>query len=203
MLKYISMNYLAHLYLSGNNEQIMTGNFIGDFVKGNRWQKYPAKIAEGILLHRKIDAYTDAHHKFREARSLFTPDFRLYSGIIIDFLYDHFLAKNWEQYSEISLNQFSFQAYTTLLRNYFKLPAQVQQFLPFMIKNRRLESYATVDGILEAMRIMSKYSSLPNKPDRLNEILLENYPFLQENFSVFMADIMIIIETWKEPVTKQ
>lgn len=156
------MNYLAHLYLSGNDEKIRVGNFIGDFVKGKKWEKYPTRIGQGILLHRQIDYFTDSHPKFIEARMLFKPEFGLYSGIIIDFIYDHYLAKNWNSYSDENLHQYTKQAHKVLLKNFLRLPTQVQQFLPFLIKNKRLESYATVDGIIEAVGIMSKYSSLPN-----------------------------------------
>jgi len=96
------MNYLAHLYLSGTDEKTMVGNFIGDYVKGSDWQKFPDDIKKGILLHRQIDTFTDAHAKFREAKILFRAEFGLYSGIVVDFLYDHYLAKNWNNYSSVS-----------------------------------------------------------------------------------------------------
>jgi len=184
------MNYLAHLYLSGNDEKIMVGNFIGDFVKGKQWEKYPAGIGQGILLHRRIDSFTDSHPKFIEARVLLKPEFGLYSGIIIDFLYDHYLAKNWDKFSTQNLHQFAGHAHTVLLRHFLRLPLQVQQFLPFLIKNKRLESYATVEGILEAIGIMSKYSSLPNKPTQLKSTWMNDYQYLEENFTAFMPDLV-------------
>jgi acyl carrier protein phosphodiesterase len=184
------MNYLAHLYLSGNNEKVMIGNFIGDFVKGKKWEEYTDQIGQGILLHRKIDSFTDSHPKFIEARLQFKPVFGLYSGIIIDFLYDHYLAKNWNTYSNENLHQFTKHTHKVLLKNFLRLPAQVQQFLPFLIKNKRLESYATIDGIIEAVGIMSKYSSLPNKPAPLKKIWMKDYQLLEENFTVFMPDLI-------------
>lgn len=184
------MNYLAHLYLSGTDEKIMVGNFIGDFVKGKQWEKYPAGIGNGILLHRQIDTFTDGHSKFADAKMLFKPEFGLYSGIIIDFIYDHYLAKNWNDYSDVTLRRFTQSAHRVLLKNFLKLPLQVQQFLPFLIKNKRLESYATVEGILEAIGIMSKYSSLPNKPAQLTKIWMNEYQFLEETFTAFMPDLI-------------
>jgi len=35
------MNYIAHFALSGNSEYIKIGNFLGDWVKGNNYLKYP------------------------------------------------------------------------------------------------------------------------------------------------------------------
>ena len=89
----LSMNYLAHLYLSGDSEQLLVGNFIGDYVKGNKYRSYSDEIAKGILLHRYIDSFTDQHIKHRAAKLYFKEEFGHYSGIIIDFIYDHFLAK--------------------------------------------------------------------------------------------------------------
>ena len=101
------MNFLAHIYLSGEDEKLMVGNFIGDYVKGKDYENYPTPIREGILLHRQIDFFTDSHSQFREAKKLLVEEFGLYSGIIIDLLYDHLLAKNWNNYSEQNLRSFA------------------------------------------------------------------------------------------------
>jgi acyl carrier protein phosphodiesterase len=184
------MNFLAHLYLSGKNEKVLVGNFIGDYVKGRNYEAYEDEIKKGILLHRRIDSFTDNHPKFREAKKPFVPEFGLYSGIIIDLVYDHFLAKNWNCFSDSSLRDFTKWVHAVLLSNYLHLPRRVQGFLPFIIQNRRLESYATVDGIQKAMEIMGRYSSLPQKSAEATGILKENYSFLENNFFDFMADII-------------
>ncbi|MEN8116004.1 MAG: ACP phosphodiesterase [Bacteroidota bacterium] len=181
---------MAHLYLSGESKKTMVGNFIGDYVKGKRFEKYPEEISQGILLHRKIDTFTDKHIKHKEAKFLFRDDFGLYSGIVIDFFYDHFLAKNWNLFSDESLPAFSKKVHGILIANFMYLPGRVQGFLPFLINNKRLESYATVDGIINSMRIMSNYSSLPPKSQPAKIILENNYGYLEENFTVFMDDII-------------
>ncbi len=180
------MNYLAHLYLSDPDEQIMAGNFAGDYIKGSKWKNYPEKIGTGVRLHRDIDSFTDNHPLYREAKLFFKPELGLYSGIVVDFVYDHFLAKNWADYSSISLRQFSRKAHAALIRNFFHLPAEVQRFLPFLIKNKRLETYATVDGVTGALKIMSNYSSLPEKSDFVKNTLYENYAALENNFRQYM-----------------
>ncbi len=183
------MNYLGHLYLSGDDEKIVIGNFIGDYVKGKKWEKYPEKIQTGILLHRQIDTFTDNHPKVSEAKQLFRKDYGLYSGIIVDFFYDHFLASNWNEYSGITLRTYAKQTHAILLSHFQVLPARVQGFLPFLIQNRRLESYASVDGIIQSVSIMSNYTSLPDKTDIAKQILLEHYEFLAKNFLDFMTDM--------------
>lgn len=187
------MNYLAHLFLSGIDEHIMVGNFIGDHVKGTDWEKYPGKIKEGILMHRQIDSFTDSHPKFREAKIPFRDEFGLYSGIIVDFVYDHFLARNWDEYSDYSLQTFARFSHAVLMNNFIHLPLRVQGFLPILIKNQRLESYATINGITEALQIMSNYSTLPAKSDFVFYTLENNYHFFEENFRIFMYDLIYFI----------
>lgn len=187
------MNYLAHLFLSGSEEQTMVGNFIGDHVKGSHWNKYPENIKKGILMHRQIDTFTDAHPNFREAKGLFRSEFGLYSGIVIDFLYDHYLAKNWNNYSDLTLRSFAKLSHAVLLQNFRYLPLRVQGFLPFLIQNRRLESYASVNGIVQALKIMSNYSSLPAKSDFVMQTIERNNDFFNQNFTEFMSDIIQFI----------
>ena len=189
-LKLITMNYLAHLFLSGDDEQTMVGNFIGDYVKGKDLNRFPDSMRKGITMHRQIDFFTDNHPSFKLAKTYFRPEFGLYSGIIIDFLYDHFLAKNWDLYSEFTLRTFAKRSHSVLLKNFRYLPVMVQGFLPFIIQNRRLESYSSVTGIVESLKIMSQYSSLPAKADFVLQTIEANYQFFDDNFKIFMFDMI-------------
>ncbi|MCY1722415.1 ACP phosphodiesterase [Prolixibacteraceae bacterium Z1-6] len=184
------MNYLAHLYLSGTSEQVIVGNFIGDFVKGKKYLDYPNQISKGIVMHRRIDSFTDKHESTKMAKAFFRNEFGLYSGIVVDFFYDHFLAKNWPDYSTITLRSFAKRMHAILLSNYMVLPRRVQGFLPFLIQNKRLESYATVDGIVQSLKIMGNYSSVPSKSEEANIILQQNYVLLEDLFNIFMKDMM-------------
>ena len=189
------MNYLAHLYLSGEEEKTMVGNFIADHVKGKSFEKFPGDIQKGILLHRQIDSFTDAHPKFREAKKLLHAGFGLYAGIIVDLLYDHLLAANWDRYSDKSLRTFSKRSHAILLSNFRHLPKRVQAFLPILIQNRRLESYATVEGIIQSIEIMGRYTSLPQRSEFAKQVLLENREYLFENFDSFMDDMIGFISS--------
>lgn len=100
------MNFLAHIYLSGNNEMITIGNFMADGIRGETYKKYPVDIQKGILLHREIDTFTDAHPIVRQSTKRLHKNYGHYSGVIVDILYDHFLAKNWSAYSPVLLNSF-------------------------------------------------------------------------------------------------
>lgn len=190
------MNFLAHIYLSGENQQKKIGNFIGDWVKGdlNKHKNfYPDEILTGIKMHRFIDNYTDHHPVVIKSMERLRPIFRLHSGIIIDVFYDHFLAKNFYLHHKISLKKFSKSFYYSCFKYYQYLPARVKSFLPYMIASNRLYSYSKVEGIQRALSIMASYTSVPDKIDLAIDSLTNNYNQYQTEFLTFFEDIKIEI----------
>lgn len=188
------MNFLAHLYLSGESEGIMTGNFIGDYVKGKKFEQFQGDIRRGILLHRAIDDFTDRNSHFIEAKRHFTPYYRRYSGIVADVVFDHLLAKRWQDYSPHRLRDFTRHVHAVLLSSFLKLPFRVQQFLPVMIQHRRLESYAQPGGLEKALRIMSHYTSLPPLSHLAMEVLEQHRLELETCFGRFMPEMLNFVE---------
>ena len=192
------MNYLAHLYLSGSDTDVKVGNFIGDYVKGNRFTRYAPAIQKGILLHRKIDAFTDLHPVFRGSSKLFQPMYRRYAGVVTDIVYDHYLAANWEQFSSQPLKNFVTESHCILMSHYFSLPGTVKQFLPFLIKSRRMEHYQSLHGVEKTLRIMAGHSSLPNHADWAMEQLDLHYTQLKGEFFEFFKEVSEMCQSWLE-----
>ena len=159
------MNFLAHIYLSGDNKEVIIGNFIADGIKGKKYKQYPLQIQRGILLHRGIDTFTDQHPTVRKSTARLHKNYGHYSGVIVDILYDHFLAKNWENYHEQPLDEYVQDFYKLLNSEYELLPSRIQFMMPFMISDNWLLSYATIPGIgkiLEQMNRRTKYKSNMN-----------------------------------------
>lgn len=189
------MNFLAHIYLSGNNDDVKIGNFIGDYVKGRAFHIYPEKIKEGILLHRFIDSFTDHSVHTIDAKQLFASKYRKYAGIVIDIVYDHFLASNWSKYSFETLEEFITNFHELLIRKNEMLPKEVQNFVPKLIKNERLYSYREIGGIWSVLKTMPKYTTLPDHTEFAIDVLKNNYEFLKQNFFLFFSDILYYIKT--------
>jgi len=189
------MNYLSHIYLSGESEEIILGNFIGDHVKGKQFLNYPPEVAKGIYLHRQIDSYTDSHPVIKDCIVKLRPVFGKYAGIVVDIFLDHFLAVNWSFYSFERLSTFTKRFHAVLLANFFQLPTQVKLFVPFLIQHKRLQSYATFEGIEKTLRIMSRHTSLPAETVLALKILEDEYPFFNNAFHRFFPDIILFIET--------
>jgi acyl carrier protein phosphodiesterase len=188
------MNYLAHLYLSGPAAGIKVGNFIGDYVKGSRHNRYAPEIQKGILLHRQIDYFMDRHPIVRESAAVFKPEYRRYASVVIDIIYDHLLAVNWNRYSGQSLHRFVSDAHRVLLRHYFILPGVVKQFLPFLIKSRRMEHYRLISGVERTLKIMAAHSSLPDHSHWAVEQLTANYEALNQQFNSFFEEVCLMCE---------
>ena len=188
------MNFLSHIYLSGESEEIKLGNFIGDFVKGRQFLKYPENVSKGILLHRQIDSFTDTHPIVRECIIKLRPGFGKYSGIVVDLFLDHLLAVNWHLYSFEKLSVFTKRFHAVLLSNFFLLPSQVKMFLPFLIQNKRLQSYSSFDGIEKTLSIMVQNTSLPSETKYAMKILEDEYLFFNNAFNQFFPEIISFIE---------
>ena len=141
------MNFLAHIYLSGNNDMLMIGNFMADSIRGHHYLDYPDDIRKGILLHRYIDTFTDAHPIYRKSKHRLHEKYGHYSGVIMDIVYDHYLAKNWSKYSNEKLEDYADNFYKLLQDNCEILTDKIQKMMPSMIARNWLVSYASLDGL--------------------------------------------------------
>lgn len=183
------MNYLAHIFLSGENRSIQIGNFVGDAVKGSAYLQYPAGFQRGILLHRQIDSFSDLHPLVREAVALGRPFFGRYSAVVTDILFDHFLAVDFRKYSGRSLSLFAHRFYFVLLANYRHLPPRFQGFLWHFILTNRLVCYASGEGIRGSLEIMVKYRGLQISPQVAMDFLFSHYDELQLLFGEFFPEL--------------
>ncbi|MGQ1787955.1 MULTISPECIES: acyl carrier protein phosphodiesterase [unclassified Saccharicrinis] len=188
------MNFLAHIYLSGEPGPLMIGNFIGDYVKGNQLERFSPEIQKGIRLHRTIDAFTDSHEIVKQSTARFKPCYQRYASVVIDVIYDHYLAHNWEKYSSVPLHQYVNQVHAYFFRHYFSLPNRVKGFLPFLIKSRRLENYKYIWGIETSLAIMANYSSLPAKSECAVKVMTEQYDALLDEFTHFFDDVQKMVK---------
>jgi acyl carrier protein phosphodiesterase len=188
------MNFLAHLYLSKSNNNILLGNFIADSVKGKDYNNYSPEVKIGILLHRAIDHYTDTHPTVKKSMRRLNERYRHYDGVIIDILYDHFLAKNWASYSEIPLELYAENAYSFLQENIEIFPARVQKLLPFMIEYNWLVGYASLEGIERVLNGMNNRTKGVSQMNLAIEDLKIHYSALEEDFSIFFEDLLKFTE---------
>lgn len=188
------MNFLAHIYLSGDDEELTLGNFFADSIKGKAYQKYPLGIQRGIVLHRAIDFYTDTHPTVRKSTSRLFDTYGHYNGVIVDILYDHFLASNWNKFSKVPLEVFVADFYELLQLNYDLLPKPVQQFMPYMIRDNWLLSYSTVEGIGKILAQMNERTKWKSGMHGAVVELEEYYSEFETEFLSFFEELRLFVE---------
>jgi acyl carrier protein phosphodiesterase len=183
------MNYLAHIYLSGNNDMVSIGNFVADHIKGNKYTAYPEDIQKGILLHRQIDSFTDGNEIARTSKRRLNEQFGLYKGVIIDIFYDHMLAKNWSDYSEIPLEEYTKEFYVLLMKHYEILPEKIKHLSRYMIEEDWLRSYAHKEGIQRVLTGMNRRTGGKSKMNLAIKDLEDHYDDLENDFTLFFHEL--------------
>ena len=191
------MNYLAHLYLSGSNKDLVIGNFIADHVKGKAFLDYPKSIQNGILLHRKIDHFTDHHKLFKKNVSLLFPKFRHYSRVIVDMFFDHFLANKWELYHSYSLDEFSKQFYQLMQEYQGNLPNKTKKILPIMSKYNWLLTYQSLEGLKDILFQMSQRTRFESNMTLSVVELEKNYSKISMDFNTFFGQLINFVQLEK------
>lgn len=190
------MNFLAHLYLSGDEDGIKIGNFIGDFVKGKQLEDYPKAVQDGIRLHREIDFFTDQHAIVMESKDRLRKKYRHYAGVIVDVYYDHFLANHWQRYHPQALSDFVSQSYALMEKHAASFPERAQYMLPYMTQHNWLEGYGYVEGIRRALSGMSRRTSFRSRMEEASQDLVSEYEHFEDEFLRFFPEISRHCTEW-------
>lgn len=188
------MNYLAHIYLSGENQRIQLGNFMGDGIRGKDYLHFHSDIQLGILLHRAIDSYTDMHPIFRKSKHRLVPQFNHLSGIIVDMFYDHFLAKHWALYHHEDLHIFAQKFYKSLITYQEELNVKTRTITPYISKYNWLERYQYITDLQTILAQMDKRFSFPSNMSESIELLHKEYEKFEEEFFIFFSELMVFTD---------
>ena len=190
------MNFLAHIYLSGNNTDLIIGNFIADSVKGRAYERFRPDVQRGIKLHRSIDQYTDSHPSVGQSKQRLRGKYRHFSGVIVDIYYDHFLAKYWSKFSDMPLEEYVNNFYKIINAHTDILPDKINYMLPYMIQKNLLVSYASLEGIESVMQGMSRRSKHDSKMEESVEALKTGYEAFRDEFFAFFPDLQNHVEIY-------
>lgn len=183
------MNYLAHAVLSFNSPLVLVGNMISDFVKGKQKLGYTADVQKGIMLHRAIDAFTDTHPATAKAKEIFRPHYRLYSGPIMDIVYDHFLAQDETIFPGAALLPFTQQVYRTLEDQTLHLPPRFLTVLTYMKAENWLYHYSTSGGIQKSLRGLVRRATYIHDSTAAFTLFLSHYDELKACYDAFFPDV--------------
>ena len=190
------MNFLAHIYLSGENTDLTIGNFIADFVKGRAINDFSPAIQQGIKLHRSIDEFTDTHLVVSQSKKRLWGKYRHFSGVIVDIYYDHFLAKYWSEFSPIPLEEYVDDFYKMISAHKNILPGKINYMLPYMMQKNWLLNYANFKGIEDVMYGMSRRTKHHSKMEESVHDLKKGYKEFKGEFFEFFLDLQMHVKSY-------
>jgi len=181
------MNYLAHLHLGGPGREDRLGSLYGDFVKGSP-DAWPAGIAAGIRLHRRIDVYTDDHPLVLQAKRRLPAARLRVAGVLVDVFFDHCLARHWHDYADQDLPRFTADCYRTLLAEP-ALPPRLARIAPLMASQDWLGSYTDFAVLERVVEGMARRLSRPELLAGGFAELAAAYAGLEEDFRAFYPQL--------------
>ncbi len=188
------MNYLAHLFLSCHDDDLMIGNFIADSIRNKEVADYSERIQQGIFLHRQIDSFTDNHPIVRQSTRRLHPHHHKYSPVVIDVFFDNLLANNWHLYTDETLPDFAKRMYQVLEERQADLPIKMQKYVPNMIANDWLQKYGTIDGLQYTFERMEKRTKFKSNFANAVSHLQADYDLYEKEFNQFFPDVIQMAE---------
>jgi len=191
------MNFLAHLYLAGDDEGLIIGNLLGDFVKGRLKGNYPVVVERGIALHRGIDSFSGLNPNFIKSKRRIDASFGHYRGVMVDLFYDHFLARHWRDYSDVELSKFLINMLRIAEKYHALLPDRMSRFIPYIFAEL-LPSYLEIKGIGRALERISARSVRQNRLGNGADELNKHYDMLYGDFYLFFPELRGFVKEWIE-----
>lgn len=188
------MNFLAHMYLSCSNEDLLIGNFVADFIRNRDLVFYSDAIVEGIKLHREIDSYTDNHPRVVQSTRILREQHGKYAPVVIDVCYDYILSKNWSRYSGETLRDFSDRVYGVLTKHHDILPDYLQDLAPRMIADDFLLQYGTEAGLRRTFERIGKRAKFDSNWGTAFDDMVAHYDHLEDGFNSFFPDMIAVVD---------
>jgi len=188
------MNFLAHAYLSFNDPEVLVGNMIADLVKGKQIELYPEGIQQGIIIHRKIDAFTDNHPVTQKGMEAFRYSTGKYAGAFLDIAYDHFLARDKENIPEGGWEAFAERSYRQIEQNKEFLPEKFCTMFMYMQSENWLYNYRYKWMIQRSMeRLLTRASFLADDTPVFNAF--KHYYVMIENcYKTFFPELKTYVQ---------
>ena len=183
------MNYLGHLVLSGNDSEILFGNFIADAIKGNSYLEWPENIQKGILLHRFIDNFTDNNNHYLLGKRRFYEKFPKMGGIVNDILYDH-LTWNYDHKNKtLQLTKEIIRYYKILDVFSENMPEKIKHLYKYMRRDDWLNNYQYEEEMRKILKRMGKRINYSKNLELSFEIYKKSSSDYEKEFELFYNEI--------------
>jgi acyl carrier protein phosphodiesterase len=191
------MNFLIHLFLSGDDSGLLAGNIMGDFVKGRLTGQFPVAVERGLELHRRIDSFAALNSHYIRSKRRISPSFGHYRGIMVDLFYDHFMARDWSGHSPVGLDAYLAKTRTAVEHYRSILPERLRVSLPYIF-SELIPSYVEERGISRALVRISSRLKRRNPLGEGGAELQMNYQGFRSDFRLFLPELREFVDAWKE-----
>lgn len=188
------MNFLAHFFLSGDDPAIMTGNFLADFISNREVNELPAEVQKGVVLHRQIDHFTDAHAAVRQSIQRLYPRHRKYAPVLVDVYYDYFLIHNWGEYTNEGFETFRQRAYAALHQYLPSMSPIMQRRVLGMVEADWLRSYGLYEGLDYTFMRMKSRTSMPEHLEGAVDTLQVFREEMDAEFRWFFPEVLGFVQ---------
>lgn len=183
------MNHLAHAFLAPDSPQTRVGSILGDFTRGVDFAALPAPVLQGVHHHLAVDVYTDKHPNVLASKRLFSKQRRRFAGVALDILYDHYLLRHWQRFSDSDCDTFIQQVYDDLKTHEHLMPESMIHVTRRMVANDWFGAYADLDSIGYALDRVAGRVRFPNQFAGIIDEIRENAEELEANFLVFFPEL--------------
>jgi acyl carrier protein phosphodiesterase len=184
------MNWLAHLFLSEPTPAFRVGNLLPDLVPPSALVDLDPEFLRGVRQHQRIDKFTDSHPVVRQSIGRLEPPFRRFGGIVIDMFYDHFLACDWERYSDVPLPDFIADVYESFESCRPQIPPEAFSMLEQMKHGNWLSSYSEIDGVSTALGRIGQRLRKPVPLAATVPVLQSHYESFHVDFAAFFPELV-------------
>lgn len=197
------MNFLAHCLIpdravSQTHPDLIAGGFVGDFLKGPVPDHLPPALADGIRLHRRIDAYSNLHPVIRRSCDRFPPSLRRFAPIFVDVVADHLLARQWRHFHPAALTAFTARAYAAIGPRAGLLPERGRRFFEYMREEDLLARYHDEPAMHQGLRSVTRRLGRSELNGAMEDAVSVNLEGLEEDFFEYFPDLISHAREWLE-----
>lgn len=183
------MNHLAHVFLAPDSPEARVGSILGDFTRGVDLSALPDSVKHGVRHHRAVDSFTDQHPDVLASKQVFSRQRRRFAGVALDILYDHFLLKHWDQFSDIEREAFIRRIYNELQQKEHLMPDKMARVTRSMVWNDWFGAYEDLENIGHALDRVAGRIRFRNEFAGIITEVRANHDELEFRFLSFFPDL--------------
>lgn len=165
------------------------GSVLGDFTRGVDVAALPDSVRLGVRHHLAVDSFTDKHPDVLASKRLFSGQRRKFAGVALDVLYDHFLLRHWEKFTDADQNTFIRNVYVELQDNESLMSPSMARTTRHMVSQDWFGSYRDLDNIGYALDRVAERIRFQNAFAGIIQEIRPLHSELEEHFLTFFPDL--------------